>query len=439
MVPVSVSAATAESMHIWFTLSLIYCAGRSLSVGVGDAVAGDHGALFFLDTIILDWQLERIMLRLLKLVVIPVILAPVGYPQGLPDSTVSPPQLRVHVGESALMGCVVQRKEEKHVDKVDWLFSKDKQAESEYVLYYYSNLSVPTGRFQNRSHLVGDIFRNDGSLLLQDVQMADEGIYTCEIRLKTESMVLKKSVLLHVLPEEPKDLRVRVGDSIQMRCFFQSTEEKWATKVNWMFSSGKHAEEETVLSYDFNMRSENFQSLGRFRNRVHRMGGISRNDGSIMLQTVKESDQGVYTCSFYLGKLESRKTIVLHVIQDESQRSVSPTPRTDETQRGILDGNQLVIIVGIVCATFLLLPVLILIVKKTKWNKSSVSSMASVKNLENKEKTRPEKHVYSSITTWETVERGPGGESEATYMTMHPVWPSPPKTSNLTFSSVRSK
>lgn len=365
------------------------------------------------------------MLCVLKLIVILVILAPVGYPQGQPDLTVSFPQLRVHVGESALMGCVVQRTEEKHVDRVDWLFSKDKDGENEYVLYYYSNLSVPTGRFQNRSHLVGDIFRNDGSLLLQDVQKADEGIYTCEIRLKNENMVLKKPVELLVLPEDSKELKVRVGDSTQMSCFVQSTEEKRVTRVNWMFSSGKHAEEEIVMSYDFNMRSGNFQNLGRFRNRVDLAGDISRNDGSIRLQTVKESDQGVYTCSIYLGKLESRKTIVLHVIQDESQRSISPTPRIYETQRGILDGNQLVIIVGIVCATFLLLPVLILIVKKTKWNKSSVSSMASVKSLENKEKTRPEKHIYSSITTWETVETGPSGESEATYMTMHPVWPSP--------------
>lgn len=72
------------------------------------------------------------------------------------------------------------------------------------MLFYYSNLSVPTGRFQNRSHLVGDTFHNDGSLLLQDVQKADEGIYTCEIRLKNESMVMKKPVELWVLPEEPK-------------------------------------------------------------------------------------------------------------------------------------------------------------------------------------------------------------------------------------------
>ncbi|XP_028639563.1 junctional adhesion molecule-like [Grammomys surdaster] len=379
------------------------------------------------------------MLCLLKMIVILVILAPVGYSQCLSDLTDSFPKLRVRAGESALMGCVVQRTEEKHVDKVDWLFSKGVHVENEYVLYYYSNLSVPTGRFQNRSRLVGDILRNDGSLLLQDIQKADEGIYTCEIRLKDEGQLLKKVMSLCVLPEEPKELRVRVGDQTQMRCFFQSTEETRVTKVKWMFASGKHAEEETVLSYDFNMPSGNFQSLGRFHNRVDLTGDISRNDASIMLRTVKESDQGVYTCSIYLGKLESRKTIVLHVTQDESQRSFSPTNSPKGSQLGILDGNQLVIIVGIVCATLLLLPVLILIVKKTRWNKGSVSSMASVKNLENREKTKPEKHVYSSITTWETVERGPIGESEATYMTMHPVWPSSPRASNLALSSVRSK
>lgn len=89
---------------------------------------------------------------------------------------------------------------------LSWFFSNVCYSQNEYVLYYYSNLSVPTGRFQNRSHLVGDIFRNDGSLLLQDVQKADEGIYTCEIRLKNENMVLKKPVELLVLPEDSKGM-----------------------------------------------------------------------------------------------------------------------------------------------------------------------------------------------------------------------------------------
>lgn len=77
---------------------------------------------------------------------------------------------------------------------------------------------------------------------------------------------------------------------------------------------------------------------------------------------------------------------MLHVIQDDSQRSIS----IDGNQLAILDGNQLGSIVGIICATLLLFPVSIFIVKKTKWNKSIVSSMASVKSLENKEKINPE-------------------------------------------------
>ncbi|KAL6036489.1 hypothetical protein STEG23_003877, partial [Scotinomys teguina] len=351
-------------------------------------------------------KLESSMLYLLKLIVIPAIL---GVSWGLADMTVSSRELRVHVGDSAFMGCFVQSSEEKQVVKVDWTLSRGEYAENEYVLYYYSNLSVPTGRFQNRSRLVGDISRNDGSLLLQNVQEADQGNYTCEIRRKSESVVFKDFVKLHVLPEEPKELTVYVGDSTPMGCFFQSTKEKHVTKVDWMFSSGKHAKEEVVWrydfnSYDFNTHSGYFQSKGRFRNRVNLIGDISRNDGSIMLQPVKESDQGVYTCRIYLGKLESRKTIVLRVVQEESQMSISTTPRPEANQKTILDGNQLVIIVGILCATLLLLPVLILIVKKTKWNESSVDSTASLKSLESKEKANPESVALSAVPPGRSME-----------------------------------
>ncbi|XP_051012292.1 junctional adhesion molecule-like [Acomys russatus] len=337
------------------------------------------------------------------------------------------------------MGCVVQTAGQKHVVKVDWILSKGESAKDEYVLYYYSNLSVPTGRFQNRSRLVGDVLQNDGSLLLQNVQEADQGNYTCEIRLKSESLVYKKSVVLYVLPEEPKELTVHVGDSTQMGCFFQSTGEKRVTKVNWMFSSGEHAKEEIVLRYDVNMYKGYFWNQGRFHDRVNLMGDLSHNDGSIMLQTVKDSDQGVYTCSIYLGKLESRKTIVLRVAQGKSQLSFSKTPPPEGSRLVILDGNQVVVIVGIVSATLLLLPVLILIVKRTKCNKSSAHLIASVKNLENKEETNLEKHVYSSIATWEAEEKEPSGEPEGTYMIMHPVCHSSYKAPSSALSSVRSK
>ncbi|XP_027434950.1 junctional adhesion molecule-like isoform X2 [Zalophus californianus] len=357
----------------------------------------------------------------LKLILMPVLL---DYSLGLNDLIVSSLELTVHVGDSALLGCVFQSTEEKHVTKVDWMFSSGEHAKDDYVLYYYANLSVPVGRFKNRVRLVGDILRNDGSLLLQNVEEADQGTYTCEIRLERESLVFKKAVVLHVLLEEPKELMVHVGDSTQLGCVFQSTEEKRMTKVDWMFSSGEHAKEEVVLRYYPKLSvpvgySENW---GRFQNRVTLVGDTSHNDASILLQGVKESDRGSYTCSIHLGNLTFRKTTTLHVIVKEPRTLVTPVALRPE----ILGGNQVVIIVGIVCGTVLLLPVLILTMKRTHRNESSVTSTMLVKSLENVKKPDPEKHVYSSIATREQIEaeEESSGKAEATYMTMHPVWPS---------------
>ncbi|XP_069324987.1 junctional adhesion molecule-like [Eulemur rufifrons] len=375
----------------------------------------------------------------LKLILIPVLL---DYSLGLNDLTVSLSELTVHVGDSALMGCVLQSTEEKQVTKVDWMLSSGEPAQDEYVLYYYADLNVSVGRFQNRARLVGDISRHDGSLLLQDVQEADQGNYTCEMRLKGESLVFKKIVVLHVLPEEPKEFTVHVGDSTRMGCVFQSTDKKQVTKVDWMFSPGEPAKEEAVLRYHHKLKIPvgspqnwgNFQNQGRFQNRVNLLGDISQNDGSIMLQGVKESDRGTYTCTIHLGNLVFRKTVVLHVMQEESQPLVTPAALGPV----VLGGNHVVIIVGIVCGTILLLPVLILIVKKTHGNKRSVYSTTSLNSLENTKKANPEvgdsschqpqrcqKHIYTSIATREVIEEeDPNGKSEATYMTMHPVWPS---------------
>ncbi|XP_048199877.1 junctional adhesion molecule-like [Perognathus longimembris pacificus] len=328
----------------------------------------------------------------------------------LSDLIVSSPELMVHVGDSALLGCMFQNTEEKPLIKVDWMFSSGERAESEYVLYYYSNLSVPTGRFESRVRLVGDILHTDGSLLLENVQEDDQGYFTCEIRRKGESVVLKKQVRLHVLPEELKEFEIHVGDSAQMGCVFPSTEEKRMTKVRWMFSSGQSAKEEVVLHYDhkFSKLVGYPQSWGLFQNRVTLVGDIFHNDGSIMLQRVKVSDQGDYTCSIFLGHLVFRKTITLRVIQEE--------PRSTPGPEG-LGGNQLVIIVGIVCTTLLLLPVLILIVKRTHGNKRSVNSTAVVKSLETTQR-KTEKHIYSSIAPQDVKEVEPSGQSEATYMIM---------------------
>lgn len=352
------------------------------------------------------------MFCLLKLILMPVLL---DCSLGLNDLIVSSRELTVHVGDSALMGCVFKSTEEKRVTKVDWIVSSE-HIKDDYVLFYYSGGSVPVGRFLNRVSLVGNISQRDGSLLLQNVKEDDQGNYTCEMRLEMESMVLKKMVVLRVLPEEPKDFVVHVGDTIQMRCVFQSTEERHITKVDWMFWSEEHLKQEAVLHYDVRHPGIGYsQNWGRFQKRVNLVGDISHNDGSIMLQGVKASDKGSYICSIYLGDLIFRKTFVLDVITDT-------LPIPSPTKPEIFAGNHLVIIVGIVCATIVLLPVLILIVKRTQGDKSSSTA---TKSLENIEKALPEKHIYAPITTREvTEEEESSGKSEATYMTMHPVRPS---------------
>lgn len=47
---------------------------------------------------------------------------------GLNDLIVSSLELTVHVGDSALMGCVFQSTEEKRITKVDWIFSSGEHA-----------------------------------------------------------------------------------------------------------------------------------------------------------------------------------------------------------------------------------------------------------------------------------------------------------------------
>lgn len=61
------------------------------------------------------------------------------------------------------------------------------------------------------------------------------------------------------------------------------------------------------------------QARGRFQNRVSLVGNTAHNDGSIVLQGVRESDGGSYTCHLHLGSLTLRRTVVLTVDQNEAR------------------------------------------------------------------------------------------------------------------------
>ncbi|KFP14359.1 Junctional adhesion molecule-like [Egretta garzetta] len=70
------------------------------------------------------------------------------------------------------------------------------------VFYYYSNHSIPVGRFRDRVQWQGDVSRWDGSIQLQNVQVNDSGTYVCEIRLLQCSSIFKNHTVLHISPVE---------------------------------------------------------------------------------------------------------------------------------------------------------------------------------------------------------------------------------------------
>ncbi|NXW90072.1 JAML protein, partial [Alopecoenas beccarii] len=72
------------------------------------------------------------------------------------------------------------------------------------VFYYYSNHSIPVGRFRDRAQWHGDVTRWDGSIRLRDVQVKDSGTYVCEIRLLKHSSIFKNRTVLHVSPTEQR-------------------------------------------------------------------------------------------------------------------------------------------------------------------------------------------------------------------------------------------
>uniref|UniRef100_A0A8D0EJG5 Immunoglobulin V-set domain-containing protein n=1 Tax=Strix occidentalis caurina TaxID=311401 RepID=A0A8D0EJG5_STROC len=72
--------------------------------------------------------------------------------------------------------------------------------QEEMVFYYYSNRSIPVGRFRERAQWQGDTSRWDGSIELQDVRVNDSGTYVCEIRLLQRSSIFKNHTVLHVSP-----------------------------------------------------------------------------------------------------------------------------------------------------------------------------------------------------------------------------------------------
>ncbi|CAM4613504.1 unnamed protein product [Lepidochelys kempii] len=129
------------------------------------------------------------------------ILLSLGNGGVLAGLVITRPKLEAGLGDSVLLECFFQSlvPGDWNVTKVDWLHVPENNTQAEeMVFYYYSNHSIPVGRFQHRVQWLGDVARKDGSVRMLDVQADDSGTYTCEIRVFGRSSIFKNYTVLHV-------------------------------------------------------------------------------------------------------------------------------------------------------------------------------------------------------------------------------------------------
>ncbi|XP_021231556.1 junctional adhesion molecule-like isoform X2 [Numida meleagris] len=137
-----------------------------------------------------------------------LVLTLLGRSSSLAGWVFTEPWLHADAGDSVLLRCLFQDPEATGwtVTKVDWLrVPAAGTQKEEMVFYYYSNSSVPVGRFQGRVQWQGDVSCWDGSIQLQDVQVNDSGRYTCEVRLFQHGSIFKNYTVLRVSPAAQRD------------------------------------------------------------------------------------------------------------------------------------------------------------------------------------------------------------------------------------------
>ncbi|XP_039857982.1 vascular endothelial growth factor receptor 1-like [Simochromis diagramma] len=218
--------------------------------------------------------------------------------------------------------------------------------ESEYVLLYRDDLSVPDDQhpsFKNRVDLQDRQMKDgDVSLILNNVTVNDTGTYECRVFVrKTRSWKSISSINLHVDPPDHKNVTAESGHNVTLTCRAPNNN---IIVVKW---SRADLESEYVLLYrdDLSVPDDQHPS---FKNRVDLQDRQMKDgDVSLILKDVTVNDAGTYECRIFVRKTRSWKSIssiYLHV-DPPDQKTITAESRQNVTLTCRAPNNNIIVVV----------------------------------------------------------------------------------------------
>lgn len=225
------------------------------------------------------------------------------------------------VGQTAYLHCIVNLVGER---TVSWIRLKD---------FHLLTVGKYTYTSDTRFSSVYMSISNDWALQIKYPQVADEGLYECQI-----SSFPSKSIYFRlwvVVPEakivEGPDMYVEVGSSINLTCVIMDSPEAPAY-VFWYH-------DDRMINYDSSRGSITVQK-----------GGGNTAVSRLRIKDAQPSDSGNYTCS--PSNADTVSTLV-YVVKGEKQAVVQNIEGT-ATQKGLnINVNNILLFIGIVMVCFI--------------------------------------------------------------------------------------
>ncbi|XP_039907993.1 CD226 antigen-like [Simochromis diagramma] len=202
--------------------------------------------------------------------------------------------------------------------------------ESEYVLLYRDDLSVPDDQhpsFKNRVDLQDRQMKDgDVSLILNNVTVNDTGTYVCRVFVrKTRSWKSISSINLHVDPPDQETITAQSGQDVTLTCRAPNNN---LIVVEWSRPD---------LGEVFVYRNNHFDSDDQhpsFKNRVDLQDRQMKDgDVSVILKDAMINDTGTYECRVFMegtnrGKrahqtIDPISIIYLRVVDPSVQKNIT--------------------------------------------------------------------------------------------------------------------